>query len=500
MYLDQHGGVRACCQNAHYPMGYVTEKSLAEIWRGGRAGRLRRALEQHDYSHGCEFCEWQVADGHESMAYARWYDYLPLSGPEPEWPLQLELSMSNTCNLQCVMCNGDWSSSIRAQREHRPPLPAVYDDAFFDDLRRFLPHLERVKFLGGEPFLAAETLRVMDLLIETGSSARCHVTTNGTQWSPRVERILDLLPVDLTVSIDGATRETYESIRQGARWDQILEHLDRFQERSQSQGTEMSLVFCLMKQNWHEFAAFCRLADERDLACAVNTVTHPDHMSLFRLPPGELNQVVIGLEQQWETVDLGSSATVFTVELDRLRRHLVALTAGRPVDVLVKRDLDPSELRNGANVSPDVVEALQSITVTDRTRLEERVRAILRDELQGRVSWLDVGPDQVIVDVGGDELPGAFIADRLPGRLVSELVDVLGGALGAVDRLETGESETVRFERAGREMVRLEWNLQRFRALMGDGSVVCTLNAPRLDDEGSPVGTRLYLAFRPART
>ena len=52
-------------------------------------------------------------------------DAFRLESMTPQWPERLELALSNACNLQCVMCNGELSSSIRIHREHRTALPTV---------------------------------------------------------------------------------------------------------------------------------------------------------------------------------------------------------------------------------------------------------------------------------------------------------------------------------------------------------------------------------------
>ena len=44
MYLDQHGSVRACCQNTEHPLGNVTEQRLRDIWEGPQAKELRDAM------------------------------------------------------------------------------------------------------------------------------------------------------------------------------------------------------------------------------------------------------------------------------------------------------------------------------------------------------------------------------------------------------------------------------------------------------------------------
>ncbi len=294
MYLDPRGFVRACCMNDYQLLGNISDSSLKAIWQGEKAQELRRAMERDDLSLGCEFCQWQVDEGRRELAFSRWFERFEVPTPGPEWPQQLELSMSNTCNLQCAMCNAEWSSSIRTQRDGLPPLPKVYGDAFFDELAEFLPHLTIVKFLGGEPFLAAETLRVMDMLVERQLSPTVHVTTNGTQWTPRVERIIDLLPLEVAVSLDAATPEVYERTRIGSSWEQVQRNLDRFMDRCR----DVTVTFCLMRTNWQDFAAFCRQADDRGIGCAVNVVTEPGGMSLFTLPPDDLAEIVASLDAE----------------------------------------------------------------------------------------------------------------------------------------------------------------------------------------------------------
>lgn len=428
MYLDQHGNVRACCMNDRHLLGNVTEASLAALWHGEGAQRLRRAMEADDLSVGCDFCGDHVDRGRPDLAYSQWFDAFAFEGPEPAWPKQLELSLTNTCNLRCVMCNGEWSSSIRSQVEHRPPLAAVYDDAFFEGLRPFLPHLERIKFYGGEPFLASETLRVMDLLVEEGLTTRCHATTNGTQWTPRVERILSMLPVDVAISLDAATQETYEAIRRGSSWVQVRRNLDRFLEWSHRRETWVSLTFCLMTVNWHEFGDFCRMADELGVDATVNAVSQPDHLSLYRASVAELTEVVERLTAQDAEMcsTLGQNRQIWTDELDKLRRHLGderARLERRPDEAV------PVRVDVGTRVTaPGVVR-----TAPD-TRDQETAAAIE----SARAEYLDGGAHRVELDAGGQIRwvePGGVLTiapEALLGRHHEEIRGVVSATLGDV--------------------------------------------------------------------
>ncbi|OWY62852.1 hypothetical protein B7486_56210, partial [cyanobacterium TDX16] len=151
LYFAPDGTVRACCVNTEYPLGHVGEQSIREIWEGRRTQALRDALARDDWSLGCQECGARTEAGNRAWSNAPQFDEHAGRGV-PELPRRLDFVLSNTCNLMCEMCHGDLSSAIRAQREHRPPMPKAYDDAFFEELRDFLPHLELAVFLGGEPF------------------------------------------------------------------------------------------------------------------------------------------------------------------------------------------------------------------------------------------------------------------------------------------------------------------------------------------------------------
>jgi radical SAM protein with 4Fe4S-binding SPASM domain len=298
LYFNTNGDVIACCKNTSYVLGNIANERLEDIWRGKRAKALRKALAADNFKLGCEFCEWQVGAGSFDQVYAKTFDRLTVRDPEPEWPVQLEFTLSNTCNLACIMCYGELSSTIRSQRENLPPLPKVYDDRFFEDLRRFLPHLEVAKFFGGEPFLAQENFRVFDMMIADGITIPCHVTTNGTQWNKKVERVLEHLPVSLSISVDGATKATAESIRVNMDFDVVTQNVRRFLDYARGRKTYLSLTYCLMRQNWHEFGDYLRYGEDLAVDVFINTVVDPKDCSLYTLPPDELLRIVEHMREQ----------------------------------------------------------------------------------------------------------------------------------------------------------------------------------------------------------
>lgn len=302
LYFDPLGNVTPCCQTQRsgFRLGNVSETGLDRIWNGEALGELRRSLAAYSFPAACGFCDWQVRQGNLRGVFAKVFDEYPAGDLEPLWPVVMEFALSNRCNFECVMCDGWYSSLIRERRDRLPPLPHVYGDAFFAQLEKYLPHLECARFFGGEPFLMEENQRVWEALMKLGGARRprVQITTNGSIWNDRVARVLGSLAPDIVISLDGFSKETLEKIRVGASHEKIRENVRRFREEVDRSGGSLNFAFCLMRQNWHEFADFLRFAEDLESEVFVNTVTDPESCSLYALPPGEIEEIVARLEEE----------------------------------------------------------------------------------------------------------------------------------------------------------------------------------------------------------
>ena len=323
VFFEMKGRVLACCWNWRQPLGTVQSgQTFEQMWNGPQAAALRRAVESYDFSRGCEFCDDQTRDGWTTRAVMRGFDNFPVKAPDPQWPSRMEFSISNSCNLECVMCNGNFSSTIRANREKLPPVRTVYSREFIESLRSYLPHLTVAKFLGGEPFLIQEYYHIWEMMVEVAPHVRSHITTNGTIFNPRVAKFMEKLNFAFAVSLDGATKQTVESIRVNANFEEQLVILKRLREYCNERKTNLDLTFCLMKQNWHELGEFCLFADEWGSYVFINTVLKPPEFSINNLPPAELRKIVDTMEQQAPRLDslLKRNHSVWFSEFERLRR------------------------------------------------------------------------------------------------------------------------------------------------------------------------------------
>lgn len=401
LYLGPQGEVRACCANANY-LGNIRVQRLPEIWGGVQHVDLRRRLKDGDFSLGCSYCAWE---GEQGMGvYARVYDGLKVRSTSPRYPTRIEFALTNACNLQCTMCNGENSSAIRLHREGRLAAPRAYDDQFFDDLAEFVPHLTQASFVGGEPFLGAENFRVWDLLAERNPGAEIGITTNGTQWSARVERVLDALAPAITVSVDGMTKPTFESVRVGADFDEVLANVERFVAHGRRVAKRVNFSHCLMPQNHHEFGDLLVYAEERDIHVHVAVVTTPAECALERRSRDELRRVLALLEEQAERVlpRLGAhNAGVLQAQIERVARAAGADEPPVPAPTIDEEEIlglprrRPDWSVDGASTAPPEAVVATRLDAADRV-LRVGPNDVILDCSAEAAAWLGVEPAAII--------------------------------------------------------------------------------------------------------
>ena len=165
-------------------------------------------------------------------------------------PSILTVILTNRCNLKCIMC-----SRIRSKEDTLP----------FDLLKKtyaLLPYIKWIDWQGGEVFLV-DYFKELFLHVAQYPHIEQHIATNGVLINEDWARIFAQSKVNLIFSIDGVTKDTYEFIRRGARFEDLLKSLDlvnEYKNKFTSQNRlELSVV--VMKCNYKSlplFVDFCQ--------------------------------------------------------------------------------------------------------------------------------------------------------------------------------------------------------------------------------------------------
>ncbi|MDH5769167.1 MAG: glycosyltransferase, partial [Nitrospirota bacterium] len=192
-------------------------------------------------------------------------------------PMSMVMNMDTQCNLRCIMCirRKYPEGTLNALRYDFEIFRIVADEVF--------PYLRWVQLsTAGEPLMAnnlREQLRIIKKY-----SVKVDLITNGTLLGD--DLINEILPVTgyLNVSIDGATKGTYESIKVGAKFEQVIENVKRFnyfrRKLYQGRGPLLRLLYVLMRRNIEELPQFIKLAKEleADSVNMTHVIIHQEEM------------------------------------------------------------------------------------------------------------------------------------------------------------------------------------------------------------------------------
>ena len=309
MYFNVHGDCAPCWLTFIEPDSYP-QKSIREIWFGEKYQSLRKHLLAYDLTHKCNVCLKNLQGGNYTSVLARAYD---INEPA-EYPSMLELELSNTCNLECVMCIGELSSSIRKNRERLPAIKNAYDDNFVQQLEEFIPHLKELRFNGGEPFLINEVFKIFEKVEKLNPKLKIVIATNGTVVNYKVKEWLSKLNIHINFSLDSLTPEIYETIRVNAKFDRVMEHFLFYREYAKQNNRTMCLMVNPMRNNWHEMPEFIRFVNKHNINIWFNTIHRPVEWSIWALPHHELLKVHEQLNAvQFLREDKGGSLSTYNI-------------------------------------------------------------------------------------------------------------------------------------------------------------------------------------------
>ncbi|MES2622264.1 MAG: radical SAM protein [Bacteroidota bacterium] len=320
--FEQNGNARACCYNTEHILGKWPQQSIKQMWEGEKANELREYIRDNNFGGGCIECGRMIEAGNYHGVRAKYYDEFgagvfssrfnslmnKFTG-KISYPKVMEFELSNTCNLECVMCNGYFSSSIRKNREKLPAIESPYNEKFVDELEEFIPHLTDAKFLGGEPFMIDIYLSIWERILKINPSIRIHITTNGTFLNNRIKNLLEGLHAGIIMSMDSVVKETYQKIRVNGNYEKVMENLEYFMDYSKRKKTFISIAACPIVYNWKELPGMLEFCLSKNIALYFNAVFTPFELSL-REQTIELQEEILAYLESYPLPSIKGPATL----------------------------------------------------------------------------------------------------------------------------------------------------------------------------------------------
>jgi len=196
-------------------------------------------------------------------------------------PRSLYVDINLKCNLQCPQCH---RNHPQFEGHEWPTMDFSLFKRVADEL---FPTAYRVILSGGGESLVHKQIdRILEICVRYGVYPTIY--SNGTTMTPKRGMLLAKSGAYLGISIDGASRETFEALRFPAKWDRLMRSLDIIRDtREQAGGTGFFPFFTVVvqKANLQELSAFVDLADRYGFEQIKYTKIYPHFEELEERVP-----------------------------------------------------------------------------------------------------------------------------------------------------------------------------------------------------------------------
>jgi sulfatase maturation enzyme AslB (radical SAM superfamily) len=264
--IGLNGDVFLCQCEAWLPtnIGNIWDDDLATLMQSDTARAIRRSIIDGNY----EYCnesvcyvlqqqELQTIDQiHPQELRAAMQD-------EHSWlmPTHIMLALDPTCNLSCPSCRTEVTKKVDDDQDRIEYLSQRLITNLFGHATN--QQINVTVSTSGELFASEVLMRTVNQIdLDLIPGLNLQIQTNGLLLPKRWSRIADKHNNIgmITVTVDAATADTYEIVRRGGRWSDMLAALDFIRDLKQSLGFELRLRMVVQKTNYQEAPAFYDLA------------------------------------------------------------------------------------------------------------------------------------------------------------------------------------------------------------------------------------------------
>ena len=245
--IDKMGSCYACECTSWLPqsIGNLQVKSLSEILDSD----VRRHLQSSILDGTYRYCN------NHQCSYLRNMKFYQQRVPQIK---HLRLAIDDSCNLRCPSCR---NGLIFHKEGSAYNLGVRLADSINDWLHDYDQPVKVHIGSDGDPFASHVYRHFMEQTPER-DNIKYSLLTNALMFKEfhhRIQNVIRNLD-DLGVSIDGASRDTYEKLRLGGRWDKINENLECIAELKNRHNFKLGLHMVVQADNWHEMDDMLALA------------------------------------------------------------------------------------------------------------------------------------------------------------------------------------------------------------------------------------------------
>jgi wyosine [tRNA(Phe)-imidazoG37] synthetase (radical SAM superfamily) len=266
--ITANGAVRLCGCGSWMPsiVGNIFESSLEQMLSSKLAQDIRQSIIDGTYVYCNEKqCAVMINDGLNTI------DTIPPNvlyqledSSRFDMPYEISLHGELTCNLSCPSCRtGIIKTSPDEEQRQIEIGDLVYKNILGHNTDK---HMHIITSGSGEVFASPMLLGFLGKVDPINfPNLKISLCSNGllakSRW-PRIKH-LESLVKKITISVDATTAETYEKLRRGGKWVDLLENIDFLKDKCEEIDAKFHTRMIVQQQNYQEALEFYEWSRQR---------------------------------------------------------------------------------------------------------------------------------------------------------------------------------------------------------------------------------------------
>lgn len=316
----------------------LNNETLEDYWNSDYLKSVRKKKLNNEQVKECNRCYKEEEFGYKSHRIVEnklWQERLKEEfenrinntnedGGIPDSPISIDLRLSNTCNLQCIMCQPRESSrwiklaeqiaeftndvDLKNEWNYKRNIDTTKFDwykkeQFWESMRFMIPDIQEIILGGGEPLLIDHHVNFLQECVNEGFANQIYVRyhTNATIFNKKLTEIWKhFKTVELCVSLDGIS-DLAEYVRFPSKWKQIEENIKQFDQLPENVILKFNYSVHALNIhgivdfiNWIEESNFNKrnkISNKFQIFAHPSCVNHPEYLHVSNLP-NELKKTI----------------------------------------------------------------------------------------------------------------------------------------------------------------------------------------------------------------
>ena len=324
-YSTYNGGrFRLCCM-AKEPKELVNQEELGidGTWNHNYIKDVRRRMTAGEKLPECVECHHLERNGimssrqWENKVWADVIDDVVANASSNDWeidqPLQFDFRLGNLCNLQCQMCNKEASHLVSVERATmvQSGLGANHPDwdgniankkeallqpgIEWESFERMLPYARKIKLIGGEPTVATDMFKLLDIATASGHAEHIELSfyTNITNMQDKwLDQLAKFEKVIVNCSLEGM-EDMNDYLRPPSKWASVWKNFDKLVKFSDTKEgkrikvrvtTVNQITNALHTATFWKFMHDYQMTSNRGIGMSTNQLVEPAYYSMAHAP------------------------------------------------------------------------------------------------------------------------------------------------------------------------------------------------------------------------